>query len=63
LAAAHTVGVAAPVELRTTFAESQDRTVAEGEGQSIALGVDSELLYEPSFRHQTHGHGIGPHLD
>src|SRR6185437_7466968 len=44
LAAAHRVVIAATVELRTTFAEAEQRSIAGEEGEAAGRGIDLELL-------------------
>src|SRR5581483_7807296 len=44
LAAAHRIEIPAAVELRSTFAHSQNRTVAEQKSYRAALFVDSQFL-------------------
>ncbi len=50
LTVAHPIGRAAAIELRSAFAEAEDRAVAERERQRAGLLIDTELLNEAAVR-------------
>src|SRR5262249_31129581 len=57
------IGGATPVELRTSFAEAQNRFVVQPKVERAGLRVRTKLLNQPSvFRFHEKGRGVGREL-